>query len=222
MMLKGPFSCILTIGDGETTVEWLRGQTNEPIRVFRSETESCLLHGGAADLPADEIVAAGIGKDLHTRGQVSSFDWDKAMEYLRISECSSNRPPISKRVFEALPVEPAKEDPPAPKPSESYICPCRSTPKPMVMRPFPQHFPESEWIRHDYPSPNGSWHYLTGTIYRNGSAIASATAVPGKYSARPPSWLKEFSLYLNCPENRQGYWVAVTPVSLNSIKTEET
>lgn len=228
MMMKGPSSCILTIsGDNPASVniEWLHGQTDEPIRLFRNEEESCLLQNSTADFPADAIVAAAIGKNLHTKGQFFSFNWEKAKEFLRIRECSLYKPPIIKSISEEIRTEPVEKDIPAIAQPKEYIpakCPCKTTPTPITVRPFPQKFPESEWIRHDYPSPGGGWHYLTGTIYREGTAVASATAVPGKYNIRPPAWLKEFSLFLNCAETHQGYWIALTPFSVNSIKTEET
>ena len=233
MILKGRYPCILTVSGADTAeikVEWLRGSTDDPIRVFCSENSFDRLQNGHIGFPAEQVTAAAIGDDLHTRGQFGSFDWSKAKDYLRILECSCNKPPINKGFFQDI-TDPAEISEPDKHPEDTapennnnapYLCPCKLSAKPIATVPFPREFPESEWLRHEYPSAGGSWHYLTGIIYQNGSIKATATAVPGKYNSRPPAWLKEFSLFLQNAENRQGYWVAISPFQANSTITEET
>ena len=236
MLLKGSTPAILTVsgsGSAAVEVEWLRSKSSDAIWVFRSETDAEQVSDGRCRFPADQIRAAAISSDLNTRGQFGSFDWAKAGETLRIKACSCNKLPINNAVFETPgPVLP-KDDPPAPPPCEPIkptakpparppSCPCRLNSEPQKVVPFPREFPESDWLRHDYPSANGGWHYLTGTIRKGGVTVATATAVPGRYGAKPPVWLREFSHFLQSAENHQGYWVAVSPYHANSTISEET
>ena len=236
MLLKGSTPAILTISGGQSAkvgIEWLRSKSTDTIWVFRSESEAEPLAEGSCGIPADQIIAAAIGSDLHTRGQLLSFDWARAKEHLRIIACSCNKPPINNGLSEGISPDPPKEEAPLPAPCTPRIqpakppfrppsCPCRLNAEPRKSVPFPREFPESDWLRHDYPSPNGGWHYLTGTIRKGGVTVATATAVPGRYGAKPPEWLKEFSLFLQSAENHRGYWIAISPYHANSTITEET
>lgn len=73
--------------------------------------------------------------------------------------------------------------------------------------PFEHVFPESRWLKHEYPGMGGRWHYLTGEIFAAGKRFATAVAVPGSYGLQPPAWLKGFDLYLAGFGGAQGYWV---------------
>jgi len=239
MLLKGRSPCILTVNGSDTAeikIEWLHGSSNDAIRIFCSEEESSLLQNGHTAFPAEQIVAAAIGNELHTRGQFRSFDWAKAKEHLRLIECSFSKTPIRKSISDEktdIPMVSDEISNPEEMPDECdgsphkkhlfpQPCPCKIAVEPKKIDPFPREFPESEWLRHDYPSAGGSWHYLTGIIYQNGNVRATATAVPGRYNAKPPAWLREFSLFLQNAETHQGYWVAISPFHANSTVTEET
>jgi hypothetical protein len=76
------------------------------------------------------------------------------------------------------------------------------------INPFPDIFPNSEWVKISYPGPSGLWHYLSGKIFKNGTVAAMAIGVPGEYGITPPVWLEGFNTYLRTPAGgANGYWL---------------
>jgi hypothetical protein len=74
--------------------------------------------------------------------------------------------------------------------------------------PFPNIFPNSEWIKISYPGPLGWWHYISGKIFRGSEIAAMVLGVPGEYCIAPPAWLEGFGTYLRSVEgDAKGYWL---------------
>lgn len=95
------------------------------------------------------------------------------------------------------------------KGAEDGGCPrCPHAAKQEPFDPFPGAFPGSEWMKVSYPGPSGWWHYITGSIYKNGALFAKAVGVPGEYGAAPPALLEGFDTYLRCMSgDAKGYWL---------------
>ena len=95
------------------------------------------------------------------------------------------------------------------KGAEDSGCPrCPHAAKQEPFDPFPGVFPGSEWMKVSYPGPSGWWHYITGSIYKNGALFAKAVGVPGEYGAAPPALLEGFDTYLRCMSgDAKGYWL---------------
>jgi hypothetical protein len=89
---------------------------------------------------------------------------------------------------------------------------CSEAAAPVEVFPFPHAFPESHWYKHEYISVQGSWHYLTGELYRAGKLYSTALAVPGRYGTKPPPWLKGFTSFLTADGTAQGYWLQINPL----------
>lgn len=228
MILKGEFPCILTLSGCErtqATIEWLHDKSTEKIYLFSSATESAIVENNSAALPTAQIQAAAIGRSLRTRGQFRAFDWQKAREHLQFTEKArvSSPPPPKKSISpQTQPQTTPEEVLPHHAPDAPAQCSVCAAGEILRENPFPKDFPESTWYRYDYPSPAGGWHYLTGTIIQNSRSTATATAVPGQYSAKPPAWLKEFSKFVYSAQNGQGYWVAISPPTRDQKREEST
>lgn len=210
-------------------MEWLKEPSEEELILFRRDGSPVEVCSGRAEMAPGEVAAAALGSALATRGQFGSFDWGKARELLWLKECSVKRTPIKNGVFEGAREEAAPSQEPAEPPADPMEKAPVKTPQGCGMcgggaalreNPFPKEFPESVWYRYDYASPGGGWHYLSGTIFRQGVPVSTATAVPGRSGMKPPEWLREFSMFLHSAENAQGYWIAVSPY-LSTNQTEE-
>lgn len=243
MILKGKYTCILTVQGGETAevkTEWLKKPAEEEeIFLFCAKDRYAQVKNGRADLPAEEVAAAAVGRELSTKGQLGEFPWREAAEFFRLNEWFQKRTPNENGISEhsaqeKLPAE--TEQKIAEEPLESAAASAEKTPEIMPKaparcsacaegtllseNPFPAEFPQSVWYRYDYNSPAGAWHYLTGSISEGGRVVSTVTAVPGKYSMKPPAWLREFSMFLQSRQNGQGYWIAVSPY-ISTMETEE-
>ena len=77
-----------------------------------------------------------------------------------------------------------------------------------TFNPFKTAFPNSEWIKTQYQSRSGFWHYISGKIYQNNELKFKAIGVPGEYAMTPPSWLEGFNkYYVSESAIAKGYWV---------------
>jgi len=228
MILKGDVPCILNLSGGaetEVKVEWMRNSSEEPLFLFAGPQEYAVVKNEKAEIPTAKIIAAAIGKDFRSKGQFGVFQWEKARETVRMTrwieeekQRAETKPPAFEKPPEESTVERQKEPSEnrenisdEPKKKEFAECAQCVRGRLLEKNPFQKMFPNSAWQRHDYVSVYGGWHYLTGTVYENGVAIHAATAVPGKYSMKPPAWLKEFSRYVQS-EDGQGYWIALSPI----------
>lgn len=230
MILKGKNPCILTLSGGDRTtidIEWLREKSEETLYVFCSPDEYTKVNEREIPLNPEKIAAAAFGENFATKGQFGRFHWQRAQEKIRIDQWSQketpqlNFPETEVQTKESLT---EKNQPPGgskltlrSEETESISttrCGGCVRGKQLSSAPFPEKFPNSVWYRFDYASPGGGWHYLTGTIYQEGKPTYTATAVPGKYSMKPPTWLKEFSLFLQSTQHRQGYWIALSPYQI--------
>jgi hypothetical protein len=76
------------------------------------------------------------------------------------------------------------------------------------LNPFPNTFPNSEWVKISYPGPAGWWHYISGKIYKGSAVSAKVLGVPGEYNMSPPVWLEGFGTYLRSSNgDAKGYWL---------------
>lgn len=77
-----------------------------------------------------------------------------------------------------------------------------------TINPFKRTFPNSKWIKTQYESRSGFWHYISGKIYQDNEVKYKAIGVPGEYSMTPPSWLEGFNkYYISDLPIAKGYWV---------------
>jgi hypothetical protein len=76
------------------------------------------------------------------------------------------------------------------------------------LNPFPNTFPNSEWVKISYPGPAGWWHYISGKVYMGSTVAAKVLGVPGEYNMSPPVWLEGFGTYLRSSGvEASGYWL---------------
>jgi len=130
----------------------------------------------------------------------------QTQEYPREPELS--KPDPLPNTAQQLPPAPPTAPPPRIIHNEQSACDtCPHVQKQHPIDPFPAVFPGSKWVKISYPGPTGWWHYISGTIYKQGRT-AKVLGVPGEYGMAPPIWLEGFGTYLrSAAGDARGYWL---------------
>ncbi len=228
IVLKGRASGVLFIEGGSSAavrIEWLKGSERGPVLLFSAPDAFCVMESTKADIPAKSVIAAAVGEDMAVRGQLAPFDWKKASACVAmkryIADIKENPPElVDDTMRESEENVVAENEQPGDEirdetteVSEKQVsegCPLRQTP--VETSAFSNAFPGSVWYEHEYASTGRKRRYLTGMIYKNGKAVRSAVAVPGKPGSAPPPWLKDFTSFA-VDDDLTGYWIMFSPVS---------